>query len=236
MGQPYFQFKEFRVYHDRSTLKVTTDACLFGAWLDPRQAKNILDVGTGSGLLSLMMAQRCEATIDAIEKDEASAIQADANFSRSPWAERLQVINGDFFNQSLQQNYDLLVINPPFYQNTWLSANEQKNKAMQSTAFQPISLLSRSNELLGDSGRLAIMWPEFQFREFEKQCKSLKWGIEKQLLVRNNATSGVLRIFGLFRKNHRVLKHPVEEICIRNKDDEYSEPFRMLLSDYYLNF
>src|SRR5882724_8546870 len=123
MANTYFQFKQFTIHQDRCAMKVTTDACLFGAWatvgirkLAP-EAKTILDIGSGTGLLSLMIAQQCDVLIDAVEIDKAAAAQAKENSTASPWKEKIMVIEGDirYMARYPINRYDIVICNPPFY-------------------------------------------------------------------------------------------------------------------------
>src|SRR5205085_2984467 len=118
----YFQFKQFRVQQEATAMKVSTDACIQGAWtpIEPF-VKNVLDIGTGTGLLSLMVAQRNNhILIDAIELDENAAQQATENIHASPWGDRINIVNGDIRNYTFNRQYDLIICNPPFFQNSLL--------------------------------------------------------------------------------------------------------------------
>ena len=115
MSNAFFQFKQFTVWHQKCAMKVGTDGVLAGALAPVEGMKHILDVGTGSGLIALMLAQRChEANIRAIEIDDDAAAQAEENFAASPWAERLQLIHGDFNEDVSNKLFDLIVSNPPY--------------------------------------------------------------------------------------------------------------------------
>src|SRR5688572_28253839 len=156
MPNSYFKFKQFTVNRDRAAMKVTTDACLFGAWAarSARQSAvgqsgspgihHVLDIGTGTGLLSLMMAQQINAEIDAIELDEDAFEQAQQNMASSPWHDNLFVIQGDAKDMAyvLGKEYDIIVSNPPFYENELESPDLKKNRAHHSAGLSLDELLS----------------------------------------------------------------------------------------------
>src|SRR5215831_18097201 len=129
MSNAFFQFKQFRVDQDRSAMKVTTDACILGASIPVPVYGKILDVGAGTGLLSLMMAQRTQCDIDGVEVDEESYRQAHENFQNSPWSDRLKIVHDDFKKFNPDYKYDLVITNPPFYENSYRSANPALNAA-----------------------------------------------------------------------------------------------------------
>ena len=116
MANPYFKFKQFTIWHDKCAMKVGTDGALLGAWAAPKEARNILDIGTGTGLVALMLAQRCQAFIDAIDIDADACLQAEENVARSPFADRIRVHHCALndFHPSAPSHYDLIVSNPPY--------------------------------------------------------------------------------------------------------------------------
>src|SRR5690349_10557815 len=127
MPNPYFRFKQFTVYHQHNAMKVTTDACLFGAWVaeqmhnEKDKVQSLLDIGTGTGLLSLMIAQKNEVNIDAIEIDKASAEEANENIQNAPWKEHITIQHQDILEYHPGRLYDAIICNPPFYENEWTS-------------------------------------------------------------------------------------------------------------------
>src|SRR5258705_6346666 len=137
MANSYFKFKQFTIHQDRCAMKVTTDACLFGAWVAieagilESEDGSILDIGAGTGLLSLMLAQKTNVSIDSVEIDEAAAKQARENADASPWKERIFVMPGDakYMAYTLCKNFDIIISNPPFYENELASPDHHKNIA-----------------------------------------------------------------------------------------------------------
>ena len=121
MANPYFRFKKFTVYHDKCAMKVGTDAVLLGAWADTSFCRNILDIGTGTGIIALMLAQRSQATVEAIDIDKEACVQATENAAASPYTERIKVVHAscaDFAASNQQKRYDLIVSNPPYFINS----------------------------------------------------------------------------------------------------------------------
>jgi len=138
MANPFFQFKQFIVYHDRCAMKVTTDSCVFGAWVagdmarEERKITTALDIGSGTGLLSLMIAQKNDLDIDAVEIDKEASLQSQENIAASPWKDRIQVENEDARQFRGVSKYDCIVSNPPFYENELTSERKTKNIAHHS--------------------------------------------------------------------------------------------------------
>src|SRR5688572_1924557 len=120
MKNSFFRFKQFKVNQEQSAMKVTTDACVFGAWIASEiqdiPYKNILDIGTGTGLLALMIAQKNEAAIEAVEMEKDAAMEAQQNFLNSPWQERITLVNASIHEIQLSKKFDVVVCNPPFYE------------------------------------------------------------------------------------------------------------------------
>ena len=131
MSNTYFQFKQFTIHQDKCAMKVCTDACMLGAWtagkLGGSGINNILDIGCGTGLLSLMLSQKINASIDAVEIDADAAKQAGENISASPWAANIRVIHTSLQEFMPKKKYDLIICNPPFYENDLRSEHENKN-------------------------------------------------------------------------------------------------------------
>ncbi len=139
--QDYFEFKQFVIHQGDCAMKVTTEGCLFGALVEGANPKRILDIGAGTGLLSLMLAQKYpSAKIHAVELDQKAHIQAQANFAKSPWAENLQIHVGRIQDFHPREKFDLIVCNPPFFKNSLHSNDKSKNLAIHDAVFEPIRL------------------------------------------------------------------------------------------------
>ena len=160
MSNTYFKFKQFTIHHDRCAMKVGTDGVLLGAWASVRDARRILDVGTGSGLIAIQLAQRNpEARITAIEIDTDASGQAQENVSRSPWGDRIEVLCMDFGKYFPQEKFDLVVSNPPYFQESLKSPVAQRNQARHTDTLPFEALLSASERLLEPGGCLCLILP-----------------------------------------------------------------------------
>ena len=161
MSNPYFQFKQFTVWHDKCAMKVGTDGVLLGAWASVRNAHKILDVGTGTGLVALMLAQRSlpDADIVALEIDKAAAGQAGENVARSPWKERIEVVQADFRNYQSSDKFDVIVSNPPYFVDSLECPDQQRNAARHNDSLTYEELLEGVAGLLAEDGAFTIVIP-----------------------------------------------------------------------------
>lgn len=235
MSNSYFKFKQFTIEQDACAMKVCTDACLFGAWLSTKlqslHAKNILDIGTGTGLLSLMIAQNNQATIDAVEIDEAAAQQASENFEKSSWAARLQIINADIRKLHMTKKYDFIFSNPPFFDNDLKSTNSHRNTALHSAHLSAKELIESIKRLLADEGHFALLLPPHRVKEHEDLAKDNGLVTIDKMLVKQTEKHEVFRVMLLFGSSRQA----VEETTIIIKEaGSYSTEFIELLRDYYL--
>ena len=235
MSNNYFQFKQFRVEQEFCAMKVTTDACIQGAWTPILpDVKHVLDVGAGTGLLSLMMAQRSkDVIIDGIEFDKSAAGQAIENANTSFWKDRIKILEGDVRNFNVQNKYDLIISNPPFFNNSLLSDKDSKNMARHTLSLSYSDLLKVLDTHLKEDGYTSIMLPYTEYQEWEKLLAENEWFEFGRLRVRHGITAPVKRVVGLFgRKKIAVIDE--QELVIRD-DDNYTPAFIELLSPFYLN-
>jgi tRNA1Val (adenine37-N6)-methyltransferase len=240
----YFQFKQFTIHQDRCAMKVTTDACLFGAWATERMRReglainNCLDIGTGTGLLSLMIAQKVKTDIDAVEIDPAAAIQASENVQLSPWADQIAVIHGNIKDKAISSlhKYKIIVSNPPFYENELASDNKQKNIAHHAGGLLLCELAETIRRTMHPNGRFYILFPYKRKDEVQQVFRDNDLSIINTCLVRQSPDHGYFRFFisGMHTQYGRLIPSE-DEISIVNENGEYSLPFVDLLKDYYLN-
>ena len=235
MSNGYFSFKQFTVQQDRCAMKVCTDACLFGAWvatlLPAQQAVKVLDIGTGTGLLSLMVAQQTQALIDAVEIDPAAAEQAADNFATSPFAQRLQVKHMPV--QDLASGpYDLIISNPPFYDNDLKSDDPQRNLALHSTQLDFDTLLKAINANTHPESHVSILVPRSRADAFIAKARHYEWHLQQWLNVRPSPRNQQFRSMLLF--SHNQVMPDIDGMAIKDLDGNYTEQFVKLLQPYYL--
>jgi len=237
MPNTYFQFRQFIVHQDKCAMKVTTDACLFGAVVanevQGKVLRYVLDIGTGTGLLSLMTAQKNNAVTDAVEIDTAAFEQAKENFSASPWSGRMTVFNDDIKIFSSGRQYDLIISNPPFYENYLRSADEQKNAAKHTGSLNFEELLTAVQNHLATEGIFAVLLPYAAIDVFISIAGNKGFHLVKKVLVRQTPKHSYFRGILFFE---RTFKETIsEEIIIKGEGNNYTKAFVELLKDYYLN-
>lgn len=219
-------------------MKVCTDSCLFGAWVADKfegkiiDAKNILDVGTGTGLLSLMIAQKSFAEIDAVEIDENSFNQAKENFEKSPWNKRLHVFNADIKNWVSSKKYDLIICNPPFFENDLKSLNQNKNLAKHHIALTLNDLIMIIKRNITGNGNFAIMLPFHRIEFFKNIALENNFPLSDELLVKQTPRHSWFR--GILFFGNEEVSFNSKGIIIKDDKGNYSEEFNFLLRDYYL--
>lgn len=218
-------------------MKVTTDSCLFGAWIASHFKRNenlgtCLDIGTGTGLLSLMLAQQLNSKITAVEIDEEAAMQADQNFKASAWNERLEVIHADVRTHFFEKKFDLIITNPPFFENELRSVNNQKNLALHDHGLKLDQLLVAIHQNLHVDGSFAILLPFSRTIYFEAIAKKYGYFISRKMLVKQTPKHIFFRSMMLFTSSQT--ETVIEELSIRDHDNQYTIEFKELLKDYYL--
>lgn len=232
MPNPFFRFKQFTVYHDQCSMKVGTDGVLLGAWTDCSSAKRILDIGTGSGLIALMLAQRSDdAIIDAIDIDEAACKQAEFNFTRSSFFKRLRAYHTSIRDFHPAESYDLIVSNPPFFSASLKSPDSQRNLARHDDSLTLDLLFGRVRHLLNPKGRFCLILPIEQEQISELTAASNKLHPRRKTFVHPTPTSNIKRI--LWEYNFESGPCTEHEIVIETSRHHYSEEFIQLTKEYY---
>lgn len=219
-------------------MKVTTDGCLFGAWVaeevkSEKSQVKLLDIGMGTGLLSLMIAQKINAAITTVEIDNDAFAQASENINASPWKENIQIINADIKDLTLPQQYEVIISNPPFYEKEWLSGDSKKNTAHHSSELLITDLLPIIKKNLKTGGTFYLLLPFKRHKQLTGFFEEQNVFITKKMLVRQTEEHDYFRfmIKAKFEKTNQTI---TKEIAIRNKENDYTNEFMTLLKDYYL--
>lgn len=241
MANTFFRFKQFTVHQDHTAMKVTTDSCLFGAWAAHQIASSqiaderILDIGTGTGLLPLMLAQQTKGQIDAVEIDPAAASQATTNKDQSPWPEKISIQEADARQLDLQAAYDIIISNPPFYEKELKSdTNGSKNVAHHNDGLVWTDLVTLITKALRPDGRFFLLLPAKRMHEAMKLFNSNGLFVRQLVKVKPSEKHDCFRIM-LSGGRSREGTIAVSELAIKGMDDQYTKPFADLLSAYYLN-
>jgi len=238
MPNDYFQFKQFRVEQGTCAMKVSTDACVLGAAADVAGATRLLDIGTGTGLLALMAAQRnAEARIEAVELDAAAAVQARANFAASPWAGRLTLHAMPLAQLAASQlaAFDGILCNPPFFRDSLRSPDARRttarHTAKDSLTFAELARFAAA--FLTPGGQLTVLLPPPEMQQFEREAAQAELFPVTRLVVHHRPGSKPLRHITAFsRQPGTVATRPLW--LHEASSDDYSAEFRGLLGPFYL--
>jgi tRNA1Val (adenine37-N6)-methyltransferase len=293
MANHYFQFKQFTVWQQHCAMKVTTDACLFGAWAaeiivdggqmtddskkhplvtiisnltqsqtlpiesqstvneprptandqrstppshpstDNRQLSTILDIGTGTGLLSLLVAQKTTHSIDAVEIDPIAAEQAMQNIQVSPWSDRIEVIKGDITQLELAHPYHIIISNPPFFENQLASPDAGRQKALHASDLSLSNLFTAIVRWLHPEGKLLLLLPAYRLAELEKMAAQHRMHLQAITWVKQTPRHEPFRM--MVQLGYMPAELQENTLTIKEADQQYSEAFIGLLKDYYLH-
>ena len=244
MANSYFQFKQFTIRQDMCAMKVTTDGCLFGAFCSRESGvlsqeavnRKVLDIGTGTGLLALMVAQLNNVSIDAIEIDKDAFEQASVNIAASPWADRITAIHADAKEFVFQNKYDIIISNSPFYEKELKGDDAKRNIAHhnQGLLFQELLNIIKMN--LNPDGTFYLLLPYKRNDEVKQLLTANDFAIQQMTFVRQSVNHDYFRIIlaGKFNSDNQA-EMTIDEISIKNENDSYTPAFVSLLKDYYLH-
>jgi len=215
-------------------MKVTTLACIQGAWLPDFMPINILDIGAGTGLLSLMAAQKYDCKIDAVEIEQDTFSQLKENSAQSPWNSRIKCHHTDVINfaKNINNKYDLIISNPPFYKNQLKSSNDKINHARHETGLSNEDLIDVSSRLISESGKISILLPPAETKKLAEACQRKFLFFSDQLLIKDSEKKEPKAIVTILSKKPSKLIS--KKMIIKNDNGAYSSNFISLLEPYYL--
>ena len=231
-----FSFKNFDVHQDKCAMKIGTDSVLLGAWCPiDNNPFSVLDIGAGTGILSLMLAQRSNAEqIDAIEIDENAFEQCVENFESSPWGNRLFCFHAglDEFMEELEDEYDVIISNPPFYTEDYKTENEQRDLARFADAMPFEDLVEAANLLLSENGIFVVIIPFKEEENFLALSKDFELYPFKITRVKGTPTTEIKRSLLAFSRTKKETY--VDELIIETARHKYTEDYIVLTKDFYL--
>ena len=230
-----FRFKQFSVRNNMSAMKVGTDGVLLGAWCEVADAKRVLDVGTGTGLVALMAAQRCDAVIDAVEIDADATGEARVNFEESPWRERLKVEQCDFveYSKRCEERYDVIVSNPPYFINSLECEDDKRQKARHTSALSYDALIEGAIELLKEGGHICLITPSDVENVIDTIVEANGCGVAKKTFVSPLVGGAPKRILWKIVK-HKTAECVIDRIEIEKSRHEYTDDYISLTREFYL--
>jgi len=227
-----FDFKQFTIYGGYSGMPVSTDGVLLGAWIDLKSSAYLLDIGTGTGLLSLMCAQRNSSLIiEAIDIDSHAIEAAQVNFSRSSWQKRLTLRQGDVLQHKFTQQFDRIICNPPYFNSGEQACNAARATARHTDTLTHEALLSRCKQLLTNKGKASFVLPKPEGEQFIQLAKTQDWHVSRLCQIKTTEHKEVSRLL------IELTKFPTdtlsESLTIRTNLG-YSDAFIKMTKDFYL--
>lgn len=231
-----FTFKKFEVRDDLSAMKVGTDGVLLGAWASVEGDASILDVGTGSGLIALMVAQRnAKASITAIDIEHLAVDQARANVSCSPWSGRIAVECADVRSYAPNMKFDHIVSNPPYFSDSLPSPNEQRARARHTTTLDFSALVDAAVRLLNDGGRLSVILPSDAAAQMRREAFGQLW-LAHETDVVTRIGDAPRRTMMEFVLSVKPVMPRVDCFAMQRSDGSWSDEYRQLTEEFYLKF
>ena len=232
-----FQFKEFTIIQEKSAMKVGTDSILLGSWVQLNDEQSILDIGSGTGILALLLAQRSEATlIDAVEIEENAHEEAVTNFENSPWSDRLFCYHSSIqdFAKEIDETYDLIIANPPFFEPNKREPISAKSTARQTHTLDFYALLEATKLLLNKNGSCAFIVPFERETSFIELAQNTGLFVQRITRVKDTQKAVFKRSMMQFR--FEKTKVYTSELVLKNTDKTYSAEFKEFTKGFYLNF
>ncbi len=233
-----FAFKQFIIKQDKCAMKVGTDAVLLGAWIIPNGSKQILDIGTGTGVVALMLAQKTHATIDAIDIDENAFEQATQNVSESKFVSQISVIHSSLqtYSKSTDKKYNLIVTNPPYFEQSLKSSDEQRSFARHADVLPFEELIDGVIKLLDIKGKFCLILPTLEAEKFRVLAQKKGLFLSKLLRVKSKINKDTDKRH-LMQFEFTPTEFSEKTIAIElDERHQYSDEYKELTKDYYINF
>lgn len=228
-----FAFKKFVIHQDRCAMKVGTDGVLLGAWANG--GSRILDIGTGTGLIALMMAQRfADATIDAVEIDTEAAVQARENVAATAYADRISIAETAIQLYPTHHKYDAIVSNPPFFIDSLINPNAQRTTARHACALKYCELFAAVKALLDSDGEFSAIIPTECLQAFIAEAYKAGLAMSRQCAVRTTPRKQPKRHLVAFRHAYCRCEREMKEVCLQEADGSRSEWYVNLTADFYI--
>ncbi len=236
-----FRFKRFEVYHHRSSMKIGVDAVILGAWADVQNARTVLDVGCGCGVIALIIAQRNQsAQISAIDIDSESVEEAAENFSASPWSDRVmtkEIDFNDYCSQHIERNIeplDYIISNPPYFDSGINTPNSIRLKARHQGELSPSIILEKGSALLSDKGIIGMVIPVEQTGGLIEFANSMGLNLIRKMIMTGREGREPKRCFIEFGKESKSVA--TEQLTIEFSDGSFTPEYQFLCRDFYLKF
>jgi tRNA1Val (adenine37-N6)-methyltransferase len=237
MSNDFFKFKQFTILQNKCAMKVGTDGVLLGAWANTTNAESILDIGAGSGLITIMLAQRSNANIFGVEIDTDAAIQATNNALNSPWSNRLEIINSSIQNyvDTTHKKFDLIVSNPPFFNNSLKSPVIKRSTARHTDTLSQLDILNCATSLLNKKGLITVILPYAEGCLFIVEAAKKGFFCIRKTNIKPIPYSSTKRLLMEFSSTPSPC---FEDIIIigTGHGQDYSDKYKLLTKDFYLLF
>lgn len=233
-----FAFKQFIIKQDKCAMKVGTDAVLLGAWVFPNGSKQILDIGTGTGVVALMLAQKTEAHIDAIDIDKNAFNQASENVSESKFSNQISVIHSPLqqYCKEVNKKYNLIVTNPPYFEQSLKSSDEQRSYARHADVLPFEELIDGVIKLLDPKGKFCLILPTLEAEKFRALAQKRGLFLSKLLRVKSKVNKDTDKRH-LMQFEFTPTEFSEKTIAIEQDErHQYTDDYKQLTRDYYLNF
>ncbi len=214
-------------------MKVGTDGCLLGAWFSTRDCKRILDIGAGTGLISIMAAQRSTARITGVEIDTTAAARAKENARKSPWSERIEIAETNILHYSCNERFDAIVSNPPFFINSLKCDDDRRTLARHSDSLTPAAFFAKAKELLADCGKISIIIPTELLEEWKNEALCKGFSVQRATHIHTTPRKAAKRVLVEFAQ--KACTSPlIGDLILEESPGEYSHEAKELLRDFYL--